>query len=58
MFERKDLSDLTAQDLAALGLKAGTPVSKLWVRALRLVGVGLALHAVAMWGYDKADFRV
>ncbi len=42
----------------ALGLKAGTPVSKLWVRALRLVGVGLALHAVAMWGYDKADFRV
>ncbi len=42
----------------ALGLRPGTPLAKLWVRALRLVLVGMGLYLVAMWGYDKDSFRV
>lgn len=41
----------------ALGLRPGTPLSKLWLRALRLVAVGMLLYLVAMWGYDKDVFR-
>ena len=32
-------------------------LGKAWWRALRLVLLGLALHAIAMWAYGKADFR-
>src|SRR5690606_9274655 len=32
-------------------------LGKAWLRALRLVLLGLALHAIAMWAYDKPDFR-
>ena len=42
----------------ALGLRPGTSISKLWLRALRLVAVGMGLYLVAMWGYDKAHFRI
>ena len=42
----------------ALGLRPGVSLSKLWLRALRLVAVGMGLYLVAMWGYDKAHFRV
>jgi len=42
----------------ALGLRPGGSLSKLWLRALRLVAVGMGLYLVAMWGYDKAHFRV
>ncbi|MFT4179142.1 MAG: heparan-alpha-glucosaminide N-acetyltransferase domain-containing protein [Thermomonas sp.] len=41
----------------SLGLRPGAPLSKIWLRALRLVLVGLLLHALAMWAYGKADFR-
>ena len=30
---------------------------KVWLRALRLVLLGLALHALAVWAYDKPHFR-
>lgn len=42
----------------ALGLKPGMPLGKIWVRALRLIVVGLLLYAVAMWGYGKEHFRI
>ncbi|MEN9309978.1 MAG: hypothetical protein RLY77_103 [Pseudomonadota bacterium] len=42
----------------ALGLRPGASLSKLWLRALRLVAVGMGLYLLAMWGYDKAHFRV
>lgn len=32
-------------------------LGKAWLRALRLVLLGLALHAVAMWAYDNSYFR-
>lgn len=32
-------------------------LGKAWMRALRLVLLGLALHAIAMWAYDKPYFR-
>jgi len=32
-------------------------LGKAWLRALRLVLLGLALHAVAMWAYGKPYFR-
>ncbi len=32
-------------------------LGKAWLRALRLVLLGLALHALAMWAYDKPYFR-
>lgn len=32
-------------------------LGKVWLRAVRLVLLGLALHAVAMWAYDKPYFR-
>lgn len=41
----------------ALGLRPGTPPAKIGLRALRLVLLGLALHAVAMWAYDTPAFR-
>ena len=41
----------------SLGLRTGTPLTTIWLRALRLVGVGLLLHLIAMWAYDKPDFR-
>lgn len=33
-------------------------LGKAWARALRLLLLGLALYAVAMWAYDKPYFRV
>lgn len=42
----------------ALGLKPGTPLPKMWARALRLIAVGWLLYAVAMWGYGKEHFRI
>jgi predicted acyltransferase len=42
----------------ALGLRPGASLSRLWLRALRLVAVGMGLYLVAMWGYDKDHFRV
>ena len=49
----------------ALGMSRGTPspagrrglLGKAWMRALRLVAIGLLLHALAMWAYDSAAFR-
>ena len=49
----------------ALGLSRGEPtpeerrvmLGKAWMRALRLVAIGLLLHVVAMWAYDIAAFR-
>ena len=32
-------------------------LGKAWLRALRLVLLGLVLHAIAMWAYGKTDFR-
>lgn len=32
-------------------------LGKAWMRALRLVVIGLLLHALAMWAYDIAAFR-
>ena len=49
----------------ALGLSRGEPtpaerrvmLGKAWMRALRLIAIGLLLHALAMWAYDIAAFR-
>ena len=42
-----------AQDAAARRDVLG----KAWLRALRLIALGLALHLLAMWAYDKPYFR-
>lgn len=41
---------------ADAGARRGA-LGKAWLRAARLVLLGLALHAVAMWAYDKPYFR-
>ena len=39
------------------GVRRGV-LGKAWLRAARLVLLGLALHALAMWAYDTPHFRV
>ena len=41
----------------SLGLRSGTAMATIWLRALRLVAAGLLLHLVAMWAYDLPAFR-
>lgn len=41
----------------AVGLRPGATLKPVLWRSLRLVLLGLCLHAVAMWAYDKPWFR-
>lgn len=48
---------LAMAEAPAAGAARRERLGKAWRRALRLVLLGLALHAVAMWAYQQPQFR-